>query len=128
MEAYSQDLRDRVLSACDEGVDTRGEIAERFAVSTAFIRRVLQRRRETGSTRAKPRSGGPEPSLDAAALARVRGLVAECPDATLAELRGRLSGAGGPSVSVATMCRALRGLNLVRKKSRRTRASVTRRG
>lgn len=127
MEAYSQDLRDRVLAACEDGVESRSEIAEQFGVSPAFIRRLRQRLRETGSSRAKPHSGGPKPLLDQKALTQVRGLVAQQADATLAELRGKLSKGGGPSVSNATMCRAVRTLGLPRKKSRCTPASETRR-
>jgi len=43
------DLRDRVVAACDMGAWTREEIAEKFDVSTSWIRRLLQRRRELGS-------------------------------------------------------------------------------
>ncbi len=42
MDAYSDDLRQRVVQACDDGVLTREEIAEHFKVSTAWIRRLLQ--------------------------------------------------------------------------------------
>jgi len=57
MAAYSMDLRERVVAACDEGTDTRGEIAERFSVSESWIRRLRQRRREAGSIAPKPRRG-----------------------------------------------------------------------
>ena len=57
MHTYSQDLRDRVVRACDEGKGTRRRIADLFGVSTAWIRRLLQRRRQTGSFAAKPRGG-----------------------------------------------------------------------
>jgi transposase len=53
MKTYSHDLRERVVRACDTGGYTRGEIAELFGVSTAWIRRLLQRRRETGSFAAR---------------------------------------------------------------------------
>src|SRR5947209_19475218 len=58
MRTYSQDLRERVVRACDEGRGTRQQIADLFGVSTAWIRRLLQRRRETGSFAAKPHAGG----------------------------------------------------------------------
>jgi len=53
MKMYSQDLRERVVNACDAGTHTRGELAKLFGVSTAWIRRLLQRRRETGSFAAR---------------------------------------------------------------------------
>ena len=63
MDAYSEDLRQRVVQACDDGVLTREEIADQFQVSTAWIRRLLQRRRETGSFSALPGGHGPKPKL-----------------------------------------------------------------
>lgn len=44
---HSQDLRDRVLAAYNRGMQTR-QIAEVFAVSASWARRVKQRRREAG--------------------------------------------------------------------------------
>jgi transposase len=45
MKAYSQDLRQRVVRAVDEGC-TRAEIAQLFGVSLATIKRYLKQRRE----------------------------------------------------------------------------------
>ena len=45
MRPYSMDLRERVMAACDRRDGKREEIAKRFGVSTAWIRRLLQRRR-----------------------------------------------------------------------------------
>jgi transposase len=114
MKAYSQDLRERVVRACDERRGTRQQIADLFGVSTAWIRRLLQRRRETGSFAAKPHAGGPAPKMDDGRRARLIVLVAERPDATLHELCDRL----GAGVHPSTVCRALARLNLpVKKKS-----------
>ncbi len=80
---YSQDLRDRVLAAYERGMQT-AQIAELFAVSRAWSRRVRQRLRESGER--QPRSmGGPRVvKIDEARLAE---LVALRPDATTRELR-----------------------------------------
>jgi transposase len=128
MEAYSIDLRERIAAACDEGTETRAEIAERFGVSTSFIRKLLQRRRTRGTIAPKPRAGGGRPSLDERDLQRVRQLVEQKPDATLTELCQRLRDGGGSHVRIWTMCRALQALALPRKKSRCTPASATRCG
>ncbi len=72
MAAYSMDLRERVVAACDEGFDTRAEVAERFSVSESWVRRLLQRRRETGSIAPKPRGGGKAPAFDGEAAGRLR--------------------------------------------------------
>ena len=47
MRPYSEDLRLRVLAARDAGQPTEA-VAERFDVSPAFVRRLVQRRREAG--------------------------------------------------------------------------------
>lgn len=114
MRAYSEDLRQRVVEACDEGVLTRQEIAEHFAVSPAWIRRLLQRRRETGSFSALPGGRGPQPKLNEAQLARLAKQVAAHPDATLAELKKRAR----LSCCLATIHKALKKLGLSLKKSR----------
>jgi transposase len=114
MKAYSQDLRERVVRACDEGRGTRPYVAQLFGVSTAWIRRLLQRRRETGSFAALPHGGGSAPKMDADRCGRLVELVAEQPDATLAELRDRLQA----PVHLSTVARALARLGLsVKKKS-----------
>src|SRR5262249_22617878 len=43
---------------------TKADLARIFGVSTAWIRRILQRRRETGSIRPKPRGGARPPLAD----------------------------------------------------------------
>jgi transposase len=113
MKSYSLDLRQRVLAAVDEGQLTRGQVAERFSVCTSWIRRLVQRRRQTGSLAPAPHRGGPRPRLHEAHLNRLSELVRQEPDATLEELRRRL----GEPVSVMTICRALQRLRLPLKKS-----------
>jgi transposase len=112
MKAYSQDLRERVVRACDERRGTRQQIADLFGVSTAWIRRLLQRRRQTGSFAAKPHAGGAV-KMTPERRDRLVVLVAEQPDATLAELHERLAAPVHPS----TIARALRRLALTVKKN-----------
>jgi transposase len=126
MEAYSLDLRERLVRACDDRVGTREEVAETFGVSVSFITKLLRRRRDERTIAAKPRAGGGKPSMDGADRGRVRELVAEQPDATLGELCQRLRDRGGAPVKPWTMCRALKALGLVRKKSPFTPRSATR--
>ncbi|MCC6497746.1 MAG: helix-turn-helix domain-containing protein, partial [Propionibacteriaceae bacterium] len=83
MKAYSQDLRARVVRACDEGCGTRQQVADTFGVSTAWIRRRLRRRRTTASFAAKPHAGGAVP-MTPDRRSRLLVLVSEQPDATLA--------------------------------------------
>src|SRR5215470_2066159 len=108
MRTYSYDLRERVVRACDEGRGTRPQLAALFGVSTAWIRRLLQRRRQTGSFAALPHAGGPPPKMDPDRCGRLLVLVAQQPDATLEELRDRL----GAPVHPSTLGRALARLGL----------------
>jgi transposase len=109
---YSQDLRERVLAAYDRGMRTK-QIAELFAVSPSWARRVKQRRRETGETR--PRKQG-SPGVIKVNRARLAELVREHPDATLGELRDLL----GVQCATTTICVALKELGLSFKKRRST--------
>lgn len=118
MRAYSDDLRRRVLAALDGGA-TADAAAVRFAVSVSWVRRLRQRRRETGET--APRPAGRRPRLLATHAAAIRAAVAATPDATLAELKTRL----GLTASPATLWRAVAGLGLTRKNSRPGRPSRT---
>jgi transposase len=114
MRALSMDLRERVAAACDEGIDTRAEIAERFSVSEPWIRRLLQRRRDTGSLAPRAHRGGHPPAFDADAAQRLRDVVKANPDATLKELRE----AAGVACSISAVDRALRRLRIPWRKSR----------
>ncbi len=48
---YSQDLRERVLAAADDGTPV-GRIAALFRVSVSYVSKVLSRRQRTGQTTA----------------------------------------------------------------------------
>jgi transposase len=95
------DLRTRVLGALDGGEPTAA-VAARFAVSPAWVRRLAQRRRETGEVapRARPpRAPKLQPYHD-----RIRERLAAAPDQTLAELRAEL----GVAVALSTLWVAVR--------------------
>jgi transposase len=121
MDAYSMDLRERVVAACDARDGTRQQIAARFSVSVRWIGGLLRRRRLTGSIAARPRGGGRAPAFDEAAAVRLREAVRADPGATLEEL----AGASGVACSAPAVHRALRRLGITRKKSRGGRPSRT---
>lgn len=110
MKPYSEDLRVRVVEARLSG-ETTAEVAERFGVCGAFVRRLLQRFRETGSLDPLPYPGRPGRRLDGRDD-ELREAVREHPDATPAELRDLLK----LPVSAVTVWRAMRRLGLTRKK------------
>ena len=108
------DLRDRVVAACDAGLGSRGEIAEQFGVSTAWIRRLLQRRRETGQYGPLTTNRGRKPVFAGRLREQLENLVEQQPDVTLAELRDRT----GVNCSLAAICKTLQRLGYRRKKRR----------
>lgn len=110
MEPYAKDLRVRVLADCDKGLGTR-TVATKFSVSESWVRRLLQRRRESGEIEARVGRTGPRPSWDSYAD-RLRDAIAKTPDATLAELREQLE----LKVALSTLWRAVNALGLTVKK------------
>jgi transposase len=125
MKAYSLDLRQKILRACDQRLGSQRAIATLFGVSQSFVEKLLRRRRATGDIRPCPHAGGRRALCDATALAHVRRLVHEHPDATLAELAAQLEAQHGLRVSVPTIGRIVLHLKLPRKKSRSMPLSAT---
>jgi transposase len=82
---YSQDLRERVIGAIDDGSNAY-EIAPLFNVSVSYIYKILGRRRATGETTARAQRHGPTPKL-APYNEALRTRVRELPDTTIDEVR-----------------------------------------
>ena len=121
--AYSPDLRERALAACEAGEGSQAEIARRFRVGERTLQRWLQAARSEG--RRAPKVPARSRGLVGGAVAALAGLVDEQNDATLAEYAGRLAARTGVRRSLAAVCRALKSLGLVRKKRRSGRPSRT---
>ena len=97
------------------------ETAETFGVSEAWVRRLIQRRRETGSLEVIRPKRPDTSKLDQRDLDHLAQLIAQKPDMTLGELADALE----TKVSVPTVWRATRKLGLRLKKRRSTPASRT---
>src|ERR687883_249545 len=114
--AYSTDLRERALAACEAGEGRQSEIARRYRIGERTLSGWLKLAREEGRRTPGPRRGGTRPvGGEAATLAA---LAAERNDATLAEYADRLAERTGVRRSPSALCRALKALGLVRKKRR----------
>src|SRR5262249_18903200 len=112
MQPYSADLRLRVLADCDEGGATPA-VASRYRVSESWVRRLKQRRRETGWIEPVAQRHGPRPKWAPHARAIAEAVRRDL-DATLEELRAAL----GLDLGISTLWRAIDALGLTLKKSR----------
>jgi len=116
MQAYSLDLRQRVVRAYEAGQDSIAEVAEHFSVSAGFVKKMVRQWRATGDVSPLPHGGGKPTSLSTQLRQKLRGKVREQSDITLTELQDFLLTQEQTSVHPATISRALKELGLPRKK------------
>ena len=126
MKPYPLELRQRIVEAVDQQLSTIEEIAGIFQVHSSYVYKLLRQRRDTQELAPLPHGGGASPKLASADREVLVDLVAEQPDATLAELREGLRKRKRVSVSVSTVWRWLDALALTRKKSPVGRVKRTR--
>jgi transposase len=112
---YSQDLRERVIAAVDDGTGAY-TAAPIFRVSVSYIYKALGRRRLTGETTARTGRAGRKPKL-APHDEALRRYVAEHADATLEELQAWLLAEPKIKVSIGCLWNRLKFLRLPLKKS-----------
>lgn len=110
-QAYSQDLRGRVLAA--EG--SARAVAARFGVSVSYVVKARQRRDRSGDIAAGPQRSH-TPRMLAGLHDTIFAHVQHHQDATLDELRTWLREAHGVSVSMGLMWNTLARLGLTLKK------------
>lgn len=115
--SYADDLRERVLLACEQREGSRADIARRFRVGESTVDKWLQVARSEGRRQAKPHAGGPPPKLDAAGLQPWQDIVLETKDGTRAESGERRAARTGCRLGAASLCRALQKRTLTRKKT-----------
>ena len=114
MQAYSQDLRERVLRALERG-EGPVEIARRFEVSRGWVHQVRERLAKTGE-RSSFQIGGHRRSRLADKESVLRAWIVAEPDLTLAELQQRLA-QQGLSVKVGALWHQLNQWELTFKKN-----------
>ena len=105
MNAYSKDLRLKVLAAIDRGLP-RKEVQDLFGLSRSTIKRWLKRRRLTGDVAVHEIPG--RPSVKGEALREwLPAQLKRNPDLTLKEHREAFEDETGVDVSEATMSRSI---------------------
>jgi transposase len=119
--AYSMDLRERVVAACERGDLTRAQVAQRFAIAETTLYAWLSLARTCGSAAPKPHGGGRESGLDRQILAE---LVEQQNDARLDEYAQAYQERTGRRYSISRICRMLQEMKLSRKGRRSARRSI----
>src|SRR5215208_2038914 len=114
MDAYSLDLRKKIVEAKERGIPT-SDVAKTFGVGVSSVKRYAAAAREGRSLAPKKRPGS-KPKLNGAARKLLEADLRERPAATLTERREFLRRAAGVEVSDSTVSRMLKRLGWSRKK------------
>ena len=114
MNAYSEDLRNKIIEALRRGMN-KSEAARTFGVSRSSVKRYAKLAEEGRSLVPKKRPGS-KPKMDQSATKLLEADVHRHPTATLSERRAFLQKAAGVRVSESTVSRMLRRLGWSRKK------------
>jgi transposase len=124
MDAYSEDLRRKIVEAVQQRRMNKSEAARAFGVSLSSVKRYVKAVQE-GRSLSPGKAPGKRPTLDDKARRLLETHVEERPFAKLSERREYLHKVAGVSVSESTLSRALRSMGFGRKKGRWVRVSAT---
>jgi transposase len=122
-QAYSDDLRCKILEAYAREEGSLRELAERFAVSHGYAKKIHREQLHTGQMERRPQARYGRVSLVTAGVEeQLRAEVKKQPDVTLLELQQRLRASRQVQLSRSRWGAVLERLGLRRKKnSARTR-------
>jgi transposase len=123
MNAYSEDLRKKIVEAVERGMP-KIEAARTFGVGISSLKRYMATYREGRSLAPKKRPGS-KPKLDEGARKLLEANLEDHPEATLPQRREFVRRVCGVSVSDSTVSRMLRRMGWTRKKDRWVRARET---
>ena len=122
MNAYSEDLRRKIVEAVERGM-RKVEAARAFGVGISSVKRYVATARE-GRSLAPKRRPGSSPKLDEASRRLLERDMEERPAATLPQRREFLRRVCAVEVSDSTVSRMLKGMGGSRKKDRWERANA----
>jgi transposase len=124
MDAYSEDLRSKIVQAVQERRMNQSEAARAFGVSRSSVKRYLNAVRQ-GRSLSPGKAPGKKPALDEKARKLLEADVEERPFTTLKHRQEYLREVAGISVSESTLSRTIRSMGFGRKKGRWVRVSET---
>lgn len=115
---YSNDLRRKLLEAHVRGEGSLSHLADRFAVSAGWAKKISAVFHTTGKMERPPGGRrGPTSKVTAEVEQDLRNWISRQPDLTLAELQERLRKQRRLAISVGRLWTALRQMGLRLKKS-----------
>ena len=114
MNAYSEDLREKIVQALERGMG-KSQAARTFCVSLSSIKRYAKLAEEGRSLAPKKRPGS-KPKIDERSSKLLEEDLKERPFITLQQRCEYLGVVAGLEVSRSTMCRAIKRMNATRKK------------
>jgi putative transposase len=128
VKAYSEDLRERVITAVEDGELSRREASRRYRVSVASAVKWVQQYRQTGRVKARP-MGGDRRSVLKPVRDWLLDLVIDKPDLTLMAISKQLKEEHGITADASMLCRLFKAEGFSFKKNRaRQRTAQSRRG
>jgi transposase len=124
MDAYSEDLRQKIVEAVQQRRISKSEAARAFGVSRSSVKRYVKAVCEGRSLRpGRPRARNPSSTRRPDRLLQAD--IEERPFAKLTNRRDYLQRVAGVKVSESTLSRALRQMGFGRKKGRWVPVSET---
>ena len=124
MDAYSEDLRRKIVEAGERRRVNQSEVARVFGVSLSSVKRYVKAVRQ-GRSLSPGKAPGKQPTLDEKARKLLEADVEERPFAKLKHRQEYLRKAAGVSVSESTLSRVIRSMGFGRKKGRWVRVRET---
>jgi transposase len=124
MDAYSEDLRKKIVEAVERRAMKKSEVARLFGVSLSSVKRYVRKFRQ-GRTLSPGKAPGKRPKIDERARRLLEANLKERPFAKLHQRCEYLEALAGLRVSRSTVCRTLRRMGFTRKKGQWVLVSET---
>ena len=115
MDAYSEDLRKKIVQAVKRRAMKKSEVARLFGVSLSSVKRYVRKVRQ-GRSLLPGKAPGKHPKVDERARRLLEADLKERPFVKLHQRCEYLEAIAGLRVSRSTLCRTLKHMGFTRKK------------
>ena len=122
MDAYSEDLRKKIVEAVERRAMKKSEVARLFGVSLSSVTRYVRKFRQ-GRTLSPGKALGKRPKIDERARRLLEADLKERPFAKLHQRCEYLRAVAGVRISRSALCRTIKRMEWTRKKGAEPPAS-----